>query len=332
MKPIKRFRLTASLPRIAAALAAAVATHATPLAAQPFPSQPVKIVAPFPPGGSVDITSRLIAEQFGKRLGASVVVENRSGATGNIGMEAVAKSRADGYTVVLNTVSLATNPSLFQKLSYDVAKDFAPVGMVATSQHVLVVHPGVAAKDVGELVALARSKPGRLNYASAGGGSTFHISAELFKDLTKTFIVHVPYRGGGPALVDTIGGQVEMSFPVLSAALPHIRNGKLRALAVTGTQRSPLLPEVPTMQEAGVPGYSFTTWFAMLAPAGTPRDAVQKLNSALNDALKSPELAERLGREGFEPAPGTPETAGEFVSRETARWGKLIRERGITAD
>jgi tripartite-type tricarboxylate transporter receptor subunit TctC len=310
---------------------AAAALLAAPAHAQ-YPNQPIKLISPFPPGGSVDITSRLIAEPWGKRLGQSMVVENRSGASGNVGMEAAAKAKPDGYTVVLNTISLVTNIALFPKLPYDVQKDFVPIGMVATGQHVLVANPKVAAKNMAELTALAKAQPGKLNYASAGGGTTFHLAAELYKDMTQTFITHVPYRGGGPALVDTIGGQVDFSFPVLSAGLPHVRAGTLKALAVSGTQRSPLLPDVPTMAEAGVKGYEFTTWFVVLAPAGTPPDVVQKLNSSLNDVLNSAEMRARFAREGFDAKPGTPAQAGQFVQAETARWSKLIKARGITAE
>ncbi|HYN12259.1 MAG TPA: tripartite tricarboxylate transporter substrate-binding protein, partial [Burkholderiales bacterium] len=220
---------------------------AFPAAAQTYPSQPIRLIAPFPPGGSVDIMARLIADPLAAQLGAKIVIDNRSGASGNIGMEAAARAKPDGYTVVLNTIPLATNQALFDKLGWDPVKDFAPVGMVATAPHILVVPARVAAAKVEDLVRLARANPGKLTYASAGVGTTFHLCAEMFKDSTNTFILHVPYRGGGPALLDTLGGQVDMSFPTLSAALPHVRAGTLRALGVTGTARSSLLPEVPTL-------------------------------------------------------------------------------------
>ncbi len=322
---------------VAAGLAAAVPGLHQSAQAQSFPSQPIKLIAPFPPGGSVDITSRMIAEPLGRKLGVQMIVDNRSGASGNIGMEAIAKARPDGYTLGLNTVSMASNPSFFASMPFETAsggtlKDFTPIGMVATSQHVLIVPKNSPAKNVAELIALAKSKPGRLNYASAGGGSTFHLSAELFKDISNTFITHVPYRGGGPALQDTIGGQVDMSFPVLSATLQHVRAGSVRALAVTGTQRSPLLPDVPTMAEAGLRNYEFTTWFTVFGPANMPRDVVLRINAALNEVVQSPELRERFSREGFEPFATTPEAAGQFVANEIKRWGALIKAKNIKID
>jgi tripartite-type tricarboxylate transporter receptor subunit TctC len=313
-------------------LAASAALASMPSFAQTGASAPVRLIAPFPPGGSVDITSRIIAEPLAKRLGTSVVVDNRSGASGNIGMEAIAKAKPDGLTIGLNTVSMASNPSFFASMPFDTLKDFTPIGMVATSQHVLLVNKNLPVANVRELIALAKSKPGKLNYASAGGGSTFHLSAELFKDLSGTFITHVPYRGGGPALADTIGGQVEMSFPVLSAALQHVRAGNVKALAVTGTKRSPLLPDVPTMQEAGLKDYAFTTWFHVFGPAGMPADVVQRLNGALNDVVNSPEMRERFTREGFEAFATTPQAAGQFIAGEIKRWNTLIKAKNIKID
>jgi len=303
-----------------------------PLAAQTYPSQPIRMVSPFPPGGSVDIMARLIADPLAAQLGGRIVIENRSGASGNIGMEAVARATPDGYTLVLNTIPLVTNQSLFPKLSWDPIRDFAPIGMVATGPHVLVVPARVQAKSVAELVGLARANPGKLSYASAGIGTTFHFCAELFKDSTHTFIVHVPYRGGGPALVDTLSGQVDMSFPTLSAALPHIKAGTLRALAVTSTTRSNLLPDLPTMQEAGVKDFQFTQWLALLAPAGTPREVVVRLNAALKAALGSSDIHGKFQVQGFEPFVTTPEEAGRFLAAEVQRYSKLIKARGITAD
>jgi tripartite-type tricarboxylate transporter receptor subunit TctC len=290
-------------------------------AAQSFPSQPIRLIAPFPPGGSVDITSRMIAEPLAKRLGVQVLVDNRSGASGNIGMEAVAKAKPDGYTIALNTVSLASNPSFFASMPFDTLKDFTPLGMVATSQHVLLANKNLPANNVRELIAMAKAKPGKLNYASAGGGSTFHLSAELFKDLSGTFITHVPYRGGGPA-----------SFPVLSAALQHARAGTVKALAVTGSKRSPLLPDVPTMAEAGLKDYAFTTWFYVFGPANMPRDVVQRINTVLNEVVNSPEMRERFAREGFEGFATTPEGAGQFVAGEIKRWNTLIKSKNIKID
>src|SRR5919109_4970409 len=261
--------------------------------AHPYPNQPIRLIAPFPPGGSVDIMARLIAEPLAAQLGGKIVIENRSGASGNIGMEAAARAKPDGYTIVLNTIPLVTNQALFDKLTWDPIKDFAPIGMVATQPHVLVVPLKTPAKNVQELLRLARANPGKLTYASAGVGTTFHLCAEMFKDATQTFILHVPYRGGGPALLDTLGGQVDMSFPTLSAALPHVKAGNLRALAVTDTTRSPLLPDVPTLREAGVKDFQFTQWLALLAPAGTPREVVTRLSTALRNTLTSRDVTEK---------------------------------------
>jgi tripartite-type tricarboxylate transporter receptor subunit TctC len=305
---------------------------AGPALAQSYPSQPIKLIAPFPPGGSVDITARLIAEPLGRDLGQRIVIENRSGASGNIGMEAAARAAADGYTIVLYTIPLVTNQSLFEKLSWDPIRDFAPIGMVATSPHVLVVPAKVPVRSVEELVRLARSKPGKLSYASAGVGTTFHFCAEMFKDATGTFILHVPYRGGGPALLDTLAAQVDMSFPTLSAALPHVKAGTLRALAVTDTRRSPLLPDVPTLQEAGVKDFQFTQWLALLAPAKTPPGVVNRLNAALKNALNAPEVKEKFQAQAFEAFITTPEDAGKYLAAEVQRFSKLIKAKRITAN
>ena len=305
---------------------------AQPAAAQPYPSQPIRLIAPFPPGGSVDIMARLISEPLAQQLGGKIVIDNRSGASGNIGMEAAARAKPDGYTVVLNTIPLATNQALFDKLSWDPIKDFAPIGMVATAPHVLVIPPKVKASKVDELVKLARASPGKLTYASAGVGTTFHLCGEMFKDSTGTFILHVPYRGGGPALLDTLGGQVDMSFPTLSAALPHVKAGNLRALAVTSTTRSPLLPDVPTLQEAGVKDFQFTQWLILLAPANTPRDVVTRLNTALKNALESKDVRDKFAQQGFDAFITTPEEAGKFIASEVKRFGTLIKNRKITAE
>jgi tripartite-type tricarboxylate transporter receptor subunit TctC len=313
-------------------LCALLALAALPSAAQTYPTQPIRLIAPFPPGGSVDITARFIAEPLAAQLGTRVVIENRSGASGNIGMETAARAAPDGYTLVLNTIPLVTNQSLFDKVTWDPVKDFAPIGMIATSPHVLVVNPKVPARTVDELLRLARANPGKLSYASAGVGTTFHLCGEMFKDSTKTFILHVPYRGGGPALQDTLGGQVDMSFPTLAAALPHVKAGTLRALAVTDTKRSPLLPDVPTLEEAGVKDAQFTQWLVLLAPAGTPPAVVARLSSALKGALDSKEVREKFQASAMEAFVTTPDEAGRYVADEATRFAKLIKTRRITAD
>ncbi len=313
-------------------LACAAALFSLACFAQGYPNQPIRLISPFPPGGSVDITARLIAEPLGAQLGTRVVIDNRSGASGNIGMEAAARAAPDGYTLVLNTIPLVTNQSLFDKLPWDPVRDFAPIGMVATSPHVLVVPNRVAASKVDELVRMARASPGKLTYASAGVGTTFHLCAEMFKDATGTFILHIPYRGGGPALLDTLSGQVDLSFPTLAAALPHVKAGSLRALAVTDTARSPLLPEVPTLREAGVAGFQFSQWLALLAPAGTPPEIVIRLNGALRQVLNSPDVREKFRAQAFESFITSPEESGKFIAGEVGRFSRLIKTRGITAN
>ena len=318
--------------RSALAALALSALAAGPVLAQSFPERPIKLVVPYAPGGSADIAARLISDEWAKALGGTLFIENKAGAGGNLGVDAVAKSKPDGYTLGLQTVSLAINPALFPKMPYDTLKDLAPIGMVASSQHVLVVNNQLPAKNLKELLTLLKAQPGKHTYGSAGPGSTFHMSAELFKAVAGVPIVHIPYRGGGPALADTIGGQVDMSFPVLSAAQQQVQAGKLRALGVTGSKRSPLMPQVPTIAEAGVPGYAFETWFMVFAPAGTPQPVIDKLNAALNQALGVPALKERMVREGFDPIPSTPAQARTRLETEMPQWAKLVKERGISAE
>jgi tripartite-type tricarboxylate transporter receptor subunit TctC len=309
-----------------ALLAAAAAT------AQTYPDRPVRLIAPWPPGGSVDTTARYINEQLGKELGQPVIIENRSGATGNIGSEAVARAKPDGYVLLINTITIATAPALFPNLPFDVLKDFAPISLVAEAPHLLIVSNKVPAKNVAELVALMRANPGKLSYSSAGNGSNFHMAGELFKELSKTYALHVPYRGGGPALLDTISGQVEFSFPSLTAALPQAAAGRVRGLAVTSGTRSPAAPDLPTIAEAGLPGYEFTSWQLVLAPAGTPPEILARIHGAIVETMKAPSVRERYAREGTIQRSTSPAEASAFLKDEVARWGKIIRERGIKAD
>ena len=303
-----------------------------PVLAQSYPDRPIKLVVPYAPGGSADIAARLVADEWAKALGGTMVVDNRAGAGGNLGVDIVAKSAPDGYTIGLQTVSLAINPALTAKMPYDTLKDLAPIGMVASSQHVLVVNNDLPAKDIKSLIALLKAEPGKHNYASAGAGSTFHMAAELFKAAANVPIVHIPYRGGGPALIDTIAGQVSLSFPVVSAAVPQVQGGKLRALGVTGSKRSSLLPNVPTIAEAGLPKYNFETWFMVFAPAATPKLVIDKLNAALNQTLNAPAGIARMAKEGFDPIPSTPAQARTRLEKEMPEWAKLIKERGITVE
>jgi tripartite-type tricarboxylate transporter receptor subunit TctC len=321
--------MLASLRWFCAILVAASAWHA---AAQNYPSQPIRLISPFPPGGSVDITARLIAEPLAAQLGQRIIVDNRSGASGNIGMEAAARAAPDGYTLVLNTIPLVTNQAMFPNLSWDPIRDFTAIGMVSTSPHVVVVPGKSPITSIDQLIKAARASPGRLSYASAGVATTFHLCAELFKDQTQTFILHVPYRGGGPAVLDTLAAQVDMSFPTLAAAVPHARSGTLRALAVTSAQRSPLLPEVPTLQEAGLKGFQFTQWQALLAPAKTPPAVVARVNAALNEVLRSKEITDKFQAQAFDSFITTPDEAGRYIAEEAKRLSRVIKTKGITAD
>ncbi|WP_313698607.1 tripartite tricarboxylate transporter substrate binding protein [Achromobacter sp.] len=324
------------IARLAGALCAAVAAscwaHAAG-ASNAFPERAVTLIVPFAPGGSVDIAARLIADAWAKELGQSVIVENRAGASGNIGMTAVARAEPNGYTLGINTMSLAINPALFKTMPFDTAKDLRSVGTVGTSQHVLTVTNNLPVASVSELLAYVRARPANdLSFGSAGTGSTFHMAAELFKSVSKTQILHVPYKGGGPAMLDTISGQVQMSFPVLSAAKPQVDGKKLRALGVTGTTRSPLLPDVPTIAESGLPGYEFNTWFVVSAPAGTPQPVIDTLNAKLAQALRSDALTQRMQREGFEPLITAPDKTDAMVAAEMARWSGIVKEAGIQAN
>jgi tripartite-type tricarboxylate transporter receptor subunit TctC len=321
--------MLASLRWICAILVAAFAWHA---AAQNYPSQPIRLIAPFPPGGSVDITARLIAEPLAALLGQRIIVDNRSGASGNIGMEAAARAAPDGYTLVLNTIPLVTNQAMFPNLTWDPIRDFTAIGMVSTSPHVVVVPGKSPITSIDQLVKTARSSPGKLSYASAGVGTTFHLCAELFKDQTQTFILHVPYRGGGPAVLDTLAAQVDLSFPTLAAAVPHVKSGALRALAVTSVQRSPLMPDVPTLQEAGLKDFQFSQWQAVLAPAKTPPAIVARLNAALNEVLRSKEVVEKFQGQAFDPLITSPEEAGRYIAEEAKRLSRVIKTKGITAN
>lgn len=316
---------------LCAALAASCWTQ--PAMAAGYPERAVTLIVPFAPGGSVDIAARLISDAWGRALGQSVVVENRAGASGNIGMAAVARAQPNGYTLGINTMSLAINPALFKTMPFDTAKDLRSVGTVGTSQHVLTVTNALPVASVSELLVYVRARPANeLSFGSAGTGSTFHMAAELFKSVSKIQVLHVPYKGGGPAMLDTISGQVQMSFPVLSAAKPQVDGGKLKALGVTGTTRSPLLPDVPTIAESGLPGYAFNTWFVISAPAGTPQAVIDTLNAKLAQALRSPEVTQRMQKEGFDPLISTPDKADAMVAAEMTRWAGIVKEAGIQAN
>jgi tripartite-type tricarboxylate transporter receptor subunit TctC len=315
----------------AAALAgAAMAVHAQ--GAAHYPNKPIRIVVPFPPGGFNDTLGRQLAQEFQKAWGQPAIVENKPGAGSAIGAEFVAKSPPDGYTLLIVAFPFGLINSLHARLGMDVNRDFAPIAFCALTPNILVVHPSVPANTVGELVALARQKPGTLNYASTGTGSSNHLSMELFKAMTRTDIVHVPYKGSAPAVTDLLAGQVGILFDNTPNVLPQIRAGKLRALGVTTSKRSSFTPELPTVAESGVSGYEVTAWFGVVAPANTPRDIVAKLNAEVNRVLALPETKDRFQNAGVEATGGSPEDFARFIRGEVDKWGKVVRDANIRAD
>jgi tripartite-type tricarboxylate transporter receptor subunit TctC len=313
-------------------LGLALAIIAPLAAAQGYPAKPVKLIIPFSPGGSNDIVGRMAAAQLGERLGQPVIVDNRTGAGGTIGTEAAAKSPPDGYTVFLVSVAYAFNTSIYKKLPYDPVKSFVPVAMLGTGPAVLVVYPGLPANSLQELIALAKQKPGQLNYASAGVGSFLHLAAELFRLQAGVALTHVPYKGAGPATVDVMAGQAQLCVASIITVLPHIRSGRLRALGTTGSRRSPLLPDVPTFAEAGVQGSEATNWWGILAPAGTPQPVIERLHKELSTIIASAETKKRFDAEGAEALQMSAADFGRFIADETAKWARVVKEAGITAE
>ncbi|HET9351969.1 MAG TPA: tripartite tricarboxylate transporter substrate binding protein [Burkholderiales bacterium] len=300
--------------------------------AQDWPSRPVRLILPFPPGGGTDILGRLIAERLSASLGQPVVTENRGGAGGNVGAEAAARSAPDGYTIVLVAPSLAISPTLYSKINYDPVKDFAAVSLVATVPNVMITQPSLPAENLQEFIAYARSRPGVLNFGSGGAGTSNHLAGELFNIVTGTKLVHVPYKGVNLAMQDVLAGNVHLVFIGIPAAAPHIKAGKLRALALVAPQRSGALPDVPTVAEAGLRDFEVTTWYGVLAPAGTPRSIVVRLNAELVKIMHSSELKERLAATGTEPLTSTPEEFAAYIKREIAKWGDVIRKSRAKAD
>jgi len=298
-------------------------------AAQGYPEKPVTMIAPFPAGGSVDLVARAVAQQMSEIWKQPVVVVNRPGAGGNIGAEAVARAAPDGYTLLMGTTALASSPALYSRLTYDVTRDLAPVSLVVTMTNVLVVHPSLPARSVPELLALAKTRPGTLNSASAGVGSSNHLALVLFNTMTGAGIAHIPYKGAAPAVADVMGGHVAMTFVPIAAAVPPVKAARLRALGVTGATRSATLPEVPTISEAGVRGYEATSWNALLAPGPTPRDLVIKVNSALVASLHAAKVKEILVNSGAEAAGNSPAELARFLRAEIVKWGKVVKAAGI---
>ncbi len=300
--------------------------------AEPFPSKPIRLIVPFPPGGSADNLARTMQIPLSDVLGQPIVIDNRPGASGTIGTDLAAKAQADGHTILLVTTTYTVNPSLIKKLPFDPLKDLAPVSLVVSQANILAVHPSVPAKTVKELVALAKAKPNTLNFAGGGNGSSPHLSGELLKIVAGIQITHVPYKGSGPAVTDLIGGHVHMMFAGPLAFEQHVKAGRLRALAVTGKKRSPILPQVPTMAEAGYPGIETGTWFAILAPANTPKAVINALHQAVLKVLHDPDLASRFTKQGVDVVGSSPAELGRHVETEMTKWAKLIREAGITLD
>ena len=310
----------------------AAAAISLPAFGQAYPSRPLRMVVPFPPGGPTDITGRTLAQKLSERWSQPVVVENRPGAGSIIGTEIAAKSAPDGYTILLGSNSIALQPLLQSKLPYDPQRDLAPVILAVRIPNVLIVHPSVPANTLAEFIALAKAKPATINYASVGNATGPHLFGELFRGITGVDIVHVPYKGTAPAVNDLLAGQVQALFDSLATALPNIRAGKLRALGVTSLQRSKSAPDIPTISEAGAPGYEATGWFGVLVPTGTPADIIAKMNAELGAILKQPDVEERFLKFGAEGGGGTPEQFAAFIRAEQEKWGKVIREARIRID
>src|SRR6185312_3621308 len=301
--------------------------------AQSFPSKPLRMVVPFTPAGAVDIATRATANEMQKILGQPVAVENRPGAGGNLGVLDVARSAADGYSIVMSTSGIqAINPFLYTKMPLDVNRDLAAVAPIVSLNNVLVVHPSFPARSVKEVIALAKKDPGKWTYASSGNGTSIHMSGAMFTYLTKTELVHIPYKGSAPAVTDLLAGQTNMMFDNIPSALPHIKSGKLRAIATTGAKRDPALPELPTVAESGVKGYESGVWFGIMVPAATPRDIVMKLNAAAVQAAKAPEFVKRMHDLGYNIIPGTPEQMASMLKEEVARWAPIVKASGAKVD
>jgi tripartite-type tricarboxylate transporter receptor subunit TctC len=304
-----------------------------PAAAQPFPSKALRIVVPFTPAGSVDIATRATAHEMSKVLGQPVTVENKPGAGGNLGALDVARSAPDGYSMVMSTSGIqAINPALYNKMALDPNKELTSVAPIVSLSNVLVVHPSVPARSVKEVIALAKKDPGKWTYASSGSGTSIHMSGAMFTQLTGTDILHIPYKGSAPAITDLLAGQTNMMFDNIPSALPHIRSGKLVALATTGAKRDPALPEQPTVAEAGVPGYESGVWFGLMVPAATPKEVIARLNSAAVQATKSPEFIKRMTDLGYNIIPGSPEDMAAMLKAELARWAPIVKASGAKVD
>jgi len=301
---------------------------AAPVQAQQYPSRPLRVVVPFAPGGAVDLVARTVAPKLGEAFGQPVVVDNRGGAGGTIGTDIVAKARPDGNTLLVASMGVAVNAVLYPKLPYDTLKDLAPVTTLGEQPNVVVVHPSLSASSVGELVAMARARPGQINYASGGIGSNSHLATLLFLQMAKVEMLHVPYKGLGPAISDLVGGQVQLAVSNVSTALPHVKSGRLRLLAVTSARRFPLFPDTPTVDEAGVKGYESSGWYGMWGTAGTPSSVLAVLNKVVTKILDTPAIKEQFGAQGLQPIPTSPEAFGKRLREEIRKWGPVVRASG----
>ena len=317
---------------LAAAAALIVVSTATAGLAQSYPSKPVRVVVPYPPGGSTDIVARVIGEQLSQSMGQRFVVDNRPGAGGNIGMQLAAGAEPDGYTVVVGTTAHAINMTLFKDLPYDTVKDFEPIALLTEIPLILVVNPAVEAQSVADLIALAKERPGTLNVASSGNGQSTHLAAEMFNAMAGIKLTHVPYKGSAPAITDVMAGHVQLMFDTVMSALPHVQAGKLRALAVSGAERAPVAPDVPTIAEAALPGYEAIAWNGLFAPAGTPRAIIDQLNAEVVRALQSEKVKEQLASLGATARPTTPSDFSTYVRDEVAKWAKVVKESGATVE
>jgi tripartite-type tricarboxylate transporter receptor subunit TctC len=316
---------------IACAGLIAAAVFSAPAHSQ-YPARAVRLIIPFPPGGGTDTMARGIAPKLSEFLGQQVVPENRGGAGANIGAELAAKAPPDGYTIMLATITNAIGATLYTRLNYDLVRDFAAITQLATTPHILVVHPSVPVRTVGEFTALAKSRPGQITFSSSGSGSAAHLAGELFASLTGTKMVHVPYKGGGPSMIALVGGEVSVCFATMPSAVGYVRNGRLRGIAVTTDKRSPSTPELPTIAETGVKGYEAGSWYGLSAPAGTPKDIVARLHAETIKVMALPEVKERLANAGFEIVTSNPEQFAAFTKNEIQKWGNLVKASGMKAD
>lgn len=321
-----------ALCAVAALGALALPQAATAQGGSAYPEKPVKFVVPYPPGGGTDVIARIVQGRFGQLLGQPIVIDNRGGAAGSLGTDIVAKSPADGYTVLFTLSSHTINPAIYNKLAFDTARDFEPIGKVASLPQILVANPSFPANTVAELTALAKAKPGMLQFGSVGNGSPGHLAGELYKLRAGVNLIHVPYRGGGPAVTDVLGGQIPLLWVSIPAAAQFVKAGKLKALAVSTTKRSAAFPDVPTMQEAGVADFEVDSWYAMFVPAKTPKPVIEKLNKALNTIVQEPDIKEKLLAQGSEGAGGPPEALGKIVSTELVKWAKVVKEAQVHVD